>query len=74
MIGNCFVRQEATSEIISNVVSFCANCYDDIVYNQTIFYDMNNYRYLCESCQSELQENIDINCEPLASDNQSLFN
>ena len=74
MIGSCFLKQEATSDIIANVVSFCANCYDEIVDNQIIFYDMKNYCYLCESCQAELQESMDINCEPVATVDQSLFN
>lgn len=73
-MGNCFVRQEATLEIISNVANFCSKCYNDIIHNQIIFYDMKNYCYLCESCQSELQESIDINCEPLTIENNSLFN
>ena len=74
MIGSCFLKQEATAEIISNVASFCAQCYADIIQNQTIFYDMRNYNYLCECCQTELQESVDSNCEPLDVDNNSLFN
>ena len=74
MIGNCFLKQEATLDIIANVANFCSKCYSDIITNQVIFYDMKNYCYLCETCQSELQENIDMNCEPLSSDNNSLFN
>ena len=73
MTGNCFVRQEATLELISNVTSFCAECYNEIIKDETIFYDMKNYCYLCETCQETLAEKLDINCEPISSDAASLF-
>ena len=73
MIGNCFVRQEATSEIISNVASFCAECYTEIIKDETIFYDMKNCCYLCETCQEVLSENLDTNCESISSEGHSLF-
>ena len=74
MSGNCFIREEATADSLSNVASFCSECYNSIVLNQVIFYDMKNYCYLCETCQSELAENLDINCEPIDSNSTSLFN
>ena len=73
MIGNCFVRQEATAAIISNVASFCAECYGEIIKDDTIFYDMKNCSYLSEACQEALAENLDTNCEPLTSGSSSLF-
>ena len=73
MIGNCFVKQEATVEIISNVAAFCAECYNEIIKDETIFYDMKNCCYLCEACQEVLAENLDINCEPISSKENSLF-
>ncbi len=73
MSRNCFVREQATSELISNVASFCSECYKKINENETVFYDMQNFRYLCEYCQEKYQESLDENCEPLVSNN-SLFN
>ncbi|CAA6818509.1 MAG: Unknown protein [uncultured Sulfurovum sp.] len=73
MTGNCFVRQEATLEIIKNVASFCAECYSEVQKNQIIFYDMENCCYLCEACQEVLAEKLDANCESLDSKNNSLF-
>ena len=73
MSENCFLRQEATLEIISNVTNFCAQCYSDIDENTIIFYDMQNCRYLCEACQEKYQGTLDENCEPLNSSNNSLF-
>jgi len=73
MSGNCFVRQQATSGLISNVASFCSECYCEINEKETVFYDMQNCRYLCISCQKKYQESLDANCEPIVS-NSSLFN
>lgn len=73
MTGNCFVRQEATLEIISNVTSFCAQCYNEIIQNKIIFYDMKNCCYLCEACQVALDEKLDIDCEPINPEKNSLF-
>ena len=73
MIANCFVRQVATAEIISNVASFCAECYSEIIKDETVFYDMKNCCYLCEACQEALAANLDINCEPINSELNSLF-
>jgi hypothetical protein len=73
MTGNCFVSQVATSEIISNVASFCAECYNEIIKNETIFYNMKNCCYLCETCQEVLVEALDINCESISSEENSLF-
>lgn len=73
MIADCFVRQQATFEIISNVTSFCSECYSDIVEDEAIFYDMKNCRYLCRSCQEKLQETLDMNYEPITTDENSLF-
>lgn len=73
MTGNCFVRQSASLEIIANVTGFCAECYKDIIENETIFYDMKNCRYLCACCHETLAETLDINCEPLDSQSNALF-
>ena len=73
MTGNCFVRQVATIKILSNVASFCAECYNEIIKDETIFYDMKNCCYLCEACQEALSENLDMNCEPINAEVNSLF-
>ena len=74
MSGNCFLKQEASSESIANVASFCSDCYETIVVEQVIFYDMQNYCYLCEACQEKLEETLDLNCEPIDENRTSLFN
>jgi len=73
-MSNCFLKEEATAEIIKNVASFCSECYNEIVSNDIIFYDMQNYCYLCSTCQSKLQKKLDNNCEPLDIKKDSLFN
>lgn len=74
MSENCFLRQKATSEIISSVAGFCAECYTVIQPNETIFYDMQNCRYLCQSCQENIKEKLDEKCEPLNLEHTFLFN
>jgi len=64
-MSNCFLKEKATTKTINNVASFCSECYIEIIEKQTIFYDMKNYCYLCENCQSSLNEQIDDNCEAL---------
>jgi len=72
-MSNCFVEQVATTAIIKNVASFCAECYSEIIEEDTIFYNMQNCSYLCKACQEALSESLDTNCEPLVSGNSSLF-
>jgi len=58
MSRNGFLKQEATAEIISNVASFCAECYHPVSENETIFYDMHKFRYLCNLCQEEIENQL----------------
>ena len=73
MGSNCFFKQKATSEIISNVTDFCSECYETIVPSQTIFYDMDKYRFICEACQDGMGKKLDENSEFIDHENSSLF-
>jgi len=75
MSENCFLRQKATSDILKNVASFCAECYAPLSEKETIFYDMKHYRYLCSSCQETIQNELMQVCEPveIVDDNSGLF-
>ena len=73
-MSHCFLKEEATEEIIKNVAGFCAECYNEIVSHDIIFYDMNNYCYLCESCQNKFKNKIDNSCESIDKNNNLLFN
>lgn len=72
-MSDCFVRQVATLDIISNVTGYCASCYDEIIIESTIFYDMKNCCYLCVKCQEALEEKLDNNCEVMNTEDSSLF-
>ena len=74
MSSNCFLRQEATVEIIENVANVCSECYGEIFQESIIFYDMQNFRYLCESCQAIIEENVKNDCELINAKSNSLFN
>lgn len=71
--GTCFVTQEATEEILLRVTNVCAECYDDINPGDTIHYDMQNYRYLCECCQEKLCAQMNEDCEIIDEEVSSLF-
>lgn len=69
----CFVTQEATQEILLRVTNVCAECYTDINTGDTIHYDMQNYRYLCDCCQELLCSQMNENCEIVEEEVPSLF-
>ena len=71
--STCFVTQEATEEILLRVTNVCAECYSDIHVGDTIHYDMQNYRYLCERCQEELYEKMNEECEIIEEEPGGLF-
>jgi len=67
---HCFVRQEATTKILEFVSRFCAECYREFSPGESIFYDMQNYRYLCEGCAEELARHLDEACEVAEEDEE----
>jgi len=73
MSSACFVTQEVTEEILLRVTNVCAECYNDINIGDIIHYDMQNYRYLCESCQEKLCEHMNEDCEIVEEESASLF-
>jgi frataxin-like iron-binding protein CyaY len=73
MSNACFVTQEATQDILLRVTNVCAECYSDIVSGDTIHYDMQNYRYICMSCQERLCALMNENCEVVEDESAALF-
>jgi len=73
MSSVCFVSQEATKEILLRVTNVCAECYDDIHNGDTIYYDMQSYRYLCACCQEKLCTQMNEDCEIVEEESTSLF-
>lgn len=73
MSSTCFLTQVATEEILLRVTNVCGECYDDIVEGDTIHYDMQTYRYLCQSCQEKLCEQMNEDCEIVAEEEGGLF-
>ena len=73
MSSTCFVTQEATKDILIRVTNVCAECYGDIKEGDTIHYDMQNYRYICMSCQDKLYTLLNKNCKPIEDDIIALF-
>ncbi len=73
MSSTCFITQEATDEILLRVTNVCAECYCDLNHGDTIHYDMQNYRYLCDCCQEKLCSQMNENCEIVEEEVPSLF-
>jgi len=73
MSSTCFITQEATSDILLRVTNVCAECYCDLNTGDTIHYDMQNYRYLCDCCQEKLCSQMNENCEIVEEESTSLF-
>jgi len=58
-----FITQVATKEIFLRVTNVCGECYDNFCKGDTIYYDMQNFRYLCQSCHEAVWGQIHENCE-----------
>ena len=72
MSSACFVTQVATEEILLRVTNVCAECYNDLSIGDNIHYDMQAYRYLCNTCQEILCESMNEQCEVI-EESSSLF-
>ena len=63
MSSICFVTQKASQEILLRVTNVCGECYDDLREGDTIHYDTQNYRFLCNCCQEKLCAMMNDDCE-----------
>ena len=68
MSSNCFVDQIASHDILLKVTNVCGECYDTIELGDQIYYDMQSYRYLCDSCHKELCDKMNEECEVIYDD------
>ncbi|SFV89869.1 hypothetical protein MNB_SV-4-1052 [hydrothermal vent metagenome] len=63
MSSNCFVTQIATKDVLVRVTNVCSECYTDLKEGDTIHYDMQNYRFLCDCCQQKFCLIMNEQCE-----------
>ena len=71
-----FLEQVADMRLINNVGSICAECYHEFEEGEHVFYDMESYRYLCQSCAKALSEELNANRKSEEEENErgeSLF-
>ncbi len=74
MSSTCFVTQKATSEILLRVTNVCGECYSDLNEGDTVHYDMQNYRFLCDCCQKKIASTMDDDCNVIYDEaEQDLF-
>jgi len=59
----CFVAQTADAKILLHVTNVCGECYRDLHEGEPIYYDLQEYRYLCETCAEDLSERMNEACE-----------
>ena len=51
-----FVSQRASEDVLRHVTTLCGECYHELHEGEVIYYDLQRYRYLCESCAVRLSE------------------
>ena len=73
MSSACFIQELATQDTLKRVTNMCSECYSEINEGDTIHYDMQNYRYICKSCQEELCSKMTEECETVEDEAPSLF-
>ena len=74
MNAQCCLRQEATNHLLQNVSRYCAECYREFREGEHLFYDMQNYRYLCEECAETLkQQSYEVSEEVEEPEGMTLF-
>lgn len=71
---NSFIDQVASHEILKCVTNLCSECYDELKVGDTIYYDLREYRYLCQECHRKLCDAMSVDCEIIDDDEvESLF-
>ncbi len=60
-----FLEQSANRKILENVSKFCSRCYSEFKENDFIYYDVENYRYLCSNCACCISEELQTQQECL---------
>jgi len=63
MSSICFVTQVVNKDILLRVTNVCGECYDDLNEGDTIHYDTQNYRFLCNCCQEKMCAMMNEDCE-----------
>ena len=59
MNGTHFVEQRGNERILSYVSRYCAECYRELRDGETLYYDLEHYRYLCRECAGRLAEMLE---------------
>lgn len=59
----CFLSETATQDLLNRVTDVCSECYATLEVGETIYYDMQQYRYLCSECQKKIAETMNEDCE-----------
>ena len=53
-----FREEIATKPILENVTKYCTKCYSKLIPNSYIYFNTQNYEYICVDCAIKLSENM----------------
>ncbi len=71
MVNNkSLLQQEATPIILKNVSQYCAKCYQEFKESDTLYYDMQEYCYLCKECAKKRQQKLNDICKSIEVDRE----
>lgn len=73
VVSQCFTQTEATQDLLLRVTNVCSVCYDDLKIGDTIYYDLQKYRFLCECCCKKLSSQMDEACQVVREEDEGLF-
>jgi len=72
-MSQCFIMQIMTDDMLARVTNRCAECYDEIKSGDTIHYDTQQYRYLCQKCHERHLASLEESREIVESEDGGLF-
>ncbi len=58
MMNQCFIQQPVTGKILEFVTSVCSECYKSLSEGEEVFYDTEQYRYICKECADRICEEL----------------
>ena len=53
-----FIEQKSSQRIMQYITRYCAECFKELSDGEKIFYDLENYRYICEECTQVICEKL----------------
>jgi len=69
-----FLEQNADKKILENVTKYCTRCFNEFKEDEFIYYNVENFNYLCSDCACCISEELETKEECLMEcEEPSLF-